>query len=106
LTRYLFVIAVIVSAGLLLAQDIQVNRQNKTIAVTADDSGTADAEIAVLEIGYHNYAPTHDSAFYDNVRVADQITKAFLDAKVPRLTSRPTNCGCHGRRLTTSGPQR
>lgn len=83
--RFLCMIAVIVSAGLLFAQDIQVNRQNKTIAVTADDSVTADAEIAVLEIGYHNYAPTQDSAFYDNVRVADQITKAFLDAKIPKV---------------------
>jgi hypothetical protein len=40
-----------------LAQDIQVNRQNKTIAVTADESVTADPEVAVLAIGYHNYAP-------------------------------------------------
>jgi uncharacterized protein YggE len=85
LKRFLFMIAVILSAGLLLAQDIQVNRQNKTIAVTADDFVTADAEIAVLEIGYHNYAPTQDSAFYDNLRVADKITKAFLDAKIPKV---------------------
>jgi len=82
--RFLLMLAVIASSGLLLAQDIQVNRQNKTIAVTADDSVTADAEIAVLEMGYHNYAPTQDSAFYENVRVAEQITKAFLDAKIPK----------------------
>jgi len=79
----LFAIAILVSASSLFAQDIQVNRQNKTIAVTADDSVTADAEIAVLEIGYHNYAPTQDGAFHENVRVADEITKALLDAKIP-----------------------
>lgn len=72
------------STCLLSAQDIQVNRQNKTIAVTADDSVTADAEIAVLEIGYHNYAPTQDGAFYENVRVADLITKGFLETKIPK----------------------
>ena len=66
------------------AQTIQVNRQNKTIAVTADDSATAVAEVAVIEIGYHSYAPTQDSAFHENVRVAEQITKALLDAKIPR----------------------
>ncbi|MGB9072148.1 MAG: SIMPL domain-containing protein [Terriglobales bacterium] len=82
--RFLFMIALIAISGSLFAQDIQVNRQNKTIAVTADDSVTADAEIAVLEIGYHNYAPTQDGAFYENVRVAEQITKAFLDAKIPK----------------------
>jgi uncharacterized protein len=65
------------------AQDIQVNRQNKTIAVTADDSIAADPEIAVLSVGYHNYAPTQDQAFRENVRVADQITRALLDTKIP-----------------------
>jgi uncharacterized protein len=81
--HFLLTIALL-ATGSLFAQDIQVNRQNKTIAVTADDSVTADAEIAVLEIGYRNYAPTKDSAFYENVRVAEQITKAFLDAKIPK----------------------
>lgn len=57
---------------------IQVNHQNKTIAVTAEESVTADAEVAVLEIGYHNYATTQEQAFADNVRVADTITKALL----------------------------
>lgn len=66
-----------------LAQDIQVNRQNKTIAVTADDSITADAEVAVLSIGYHNYAPSQDQAFRDNVRAAEQITRSLLQAKIP-----------------------
>jgi uncharacterized protein YggE len=64
----------------LLGQDIQVNRQNKTIAVTADESVTADAEVAVLAIGCHNYAPTHDAAFQDNLRAADRIEKALLGA--------------------------
>ena len=56
--HFFFGIVILASTCLLFAQDIQVNRQNKTIAVTADDSVTADAEIAVLAIGYHNYAPT------------------------------------------------
>jgi hypothetical protein len=47
-----------------VSQDIQINRQNKTIAVTADESTVADAEVAVLAIGYHNYGPTQDYAFH------------------------------------------
>jgi uncharacterized protein len=85
MNRCLIAIVIFASTCMLFAQDIQVNRQNKTIAVTADDSVTADAEIAVLEIGYHNYSPTQDGAFYDNVRVADKITKEFLDAKIPKV---------------------
>jgi uncharacterized protein YggE len=84
LTRFLFTCAVVAISGLLLAQDIQVNRQNKTISVTADESATADAEVAVLAIGYHNYGLTQDTAFQENVRAAERITKALLDAKVPK----------------------
>jgi uncharacterized protein YggE len=64
------------------AQEIEVNRQNKTIAVTADESTTADAEVAVLDIGYRNYAPTQDAAFHENLRVAGHITEALLQAKI------------------------
>lgn len=81
---FLFMIAVIALTGSLFAQDIQVNRQNKTIAVTAEESVTADAEVAVLTIGYHNYGLTQDAVFQENVRVAERITKALLDAKVPK----------------------
>jgi uncharacterized protein YggE len=77
-------IAVVAITGSLLAQDIQVNRQNKTISVTADESATADAEVAVLTIGYHNYGLTQDGAFQENVRVAEKITRALLDAKIPK----------------------
>jgi len=84
LKNLLLVLAAIASAGLLFAQDIQVNRQNKTIAVTADESTTADAEVAVLAIGYHNYGLTQDAAFRENVQAADRITKALLDARVSK----------------------
>jgi len=84
LKRFLFTIAVIAITGSLFAQNIQVNRQNKTIAVTAEESTTADAEVAVLEIGYHNYGLTQDATFQENVRAAERITKALLDAKVPK----------------------
>jgi len=67
-----------------LAQDIQVNRQNKTIAVTAEESVTADPEVAVVDIGYHNYAPAQDSAFQDNVRASDAIIRAVLAAGVSK----------------------
>jgi len=82
--RFSFMIGIIASAGLLFAQDIQVNRQNKTIAVTAEESTTANAEVALLTIGYRNYGVTQDAAFQENVRVAERITKALLDAKVPK----------------------
>jgi len=80
--RRLLCLLPILIAGSALSQDIQINRQNKTIAVTADESVTADAEVAVVAIGYHNYALTQDAAFRENVRVAAQITQALLQAKI------------------------
>jgi len=68
----------------LFAQEIQVNRENKTIAVTAEDSATADAEVAVLAIGYHNYGVNKDAAFEENLRSSEQITKSLLSAGIPR----------------------
>ncbi len=85
--RTVWVLLVLIGcAWALPAQDIQINRQNKTIAVTADDSVTADAEVAVIEIGYHNYAPSQEIAFRENVRAAGVITRAMLDAKVPEAS--------------------
>jgi uncharacterized protein YggE len=82
LRRLLCVLPILIATSG-LSQDIQINRQNKTIAVTADESVTADAEIAVLSIGYHNYGASQDAAFHDNVRAAERITRAILDAKIP-----------------------
>jgi uncharacterized protein YggE len=82
--RFLLLVAAVATATTLFAQDIQVNRQNKTIAVTAEESTTADAEVAVLEIGYHNYGITHDAAFQENVRASERVTEALFNARVPK----------------------
>lgn len=66
------------------SQNVQVSRENKTIAVTASEEVAVDAKIAVLEIGFHNYAPTKDAAFQENVRVSNQIVKALLALGIPK----------------------
>src|SRR5437762_7984029 len=72
--------------GLLPAfgQQITVNRQNKTIAITADDSVSVDPEVATITLGYQNYAPTKDAAYGDNTRVSGEVTKALLNGGVPK----------------------
>lgn len=66
-----------------LGQDVQVSRENKTIAVTTDEELVVDAEFAILKIGYTNYAATSEAAFDQNVQVSNRITKAISDAGVP-----------------------
>jgi uncharacterized protein len=67
-----------------LAQNIQVSRQNKTIAVTAEETVSAEPEIAIVSLGCHNYGPTKDAAFQTNARVSAQIVQALLDAHIPK----------------------
>jgi uncharacterized protein YggE len=65
-------------------QQIQVNRQNKTIAITVDESVSVDPEVATITVGYQDYAPTKDAVYGDNIRVSNEVTKALLNVGVPK----------------------
>jgi len=83
MSKKMLSLAVVLISTTCFSQEIQVNRQNKTIAVTAEESTTADADVAVIAIGYHNYGSTQDNAYQENLRVAGQVVQALLAAKVP-----------------------
>lgn len=85
------------AAGILLcvapsafAQSVQVSRQNRTVDVTVTQTISVDAEVADVTIGCVKYGQTHDQAYQENLKSADQILKALLDAHVPKenITSR------------------
>src|SRR3954464_5202664 len=82
-------ITVLLLSGLAFAQDvIQVNRENKTIAVTADDEASVEAEIAVISVGYRNYAITKDAAYEENVKISNVIIEALLATHIDRKNIR------------------
>ena len=58
------------------AQSIQVDRNNRTIAVTTTDSATEPADIATVSIGFQLYAPDADTAY----RLGSQTSNAIVDA--------------------------
>lgn len=68
----------------IFGQQILVNRQNKTIAITAEDSVSVDPEVATITVGYQNYAATKDAAYEKNIRVSNEVTKALLNGGVPK----------------------
>ncbi|MGH9732732.1 MAG: SIMPL domain-containing protein, partial [Candidatus Acidiferrales bacterium] len=68
------------------AQQIQVNRENRTIAVSATESVEVDAEVAVVVLGYHNYGRTHEATYNDNISAADKIVDALVGAGVPKAS--------------------
>jgi uncharacterized protein YggE len=62
--------------GIAPAQTIQINRENKTIAVSTTDEATATADIAAVTIGFEIYGPDFESAYSDG----GKISHAVLDA--------------------------
>ncbi|HEY4740584.1 MAG TPA: SIMPL domain-containing protein [Candidatus Acidoferrales bacterium] len=66
------------------AQQVAVNRDNKTIEVTVTNSADSVADVAQLAIGYFNFGRTHDATYEENVRVSNRILRALLDAGVSK----------------------
>ena len=67
-------------ASIASAQGIQINKENRTISVTASDSIEVEPEIAVIEIGYHNYGPTQDAAYSGSGQVSGKVIQSLLAA--------------------------
>lgn len=66
------------------AQTVQVSRQNKTVEVSLTESIRVDPEVAEVKLGYRNYGQTKDQVYEENVRRANQIIQALLDAGITK----------------------
>src|SRR5262249_41109422 len=66
------------------AQTADGGSNRKTIEISATEKIQVLAEVATVKVGYQNQAPTKDSAYAENTRVANKIVKALLDAGVPK----------------------
>jgi uncharacterized protein YggE len=58
------------------AQTIQINRDNKTIAISTTDEATATADIAAVTVGFEIFGPDSQSTYAD----AGKLSQAVLDA--------------------------
>jgi uncharacterized protein YggE len=73
------------------AQTIQVNKENRTIAITATSSVTSMADIATIHIGYIVYGPDSDWAYATGSRISHAIIDALTDADVPAAAIESAN---------------
>ena len=64
------------------AQQIQVNRENRTVAVTVTETIEVQPEIALIPIGIHTYGRTQDGAYQDNTNAGSKIIAALIQAGV------------------------
>jgi uncharacterized protein len=76
-------VAISVAAITASAQTIQVNKENRTIAVTATDKVTVLADTATVHIGFVVYGPDSDWAYATGSRLSNAIIKALTDAEIP-----------------------
>lgn len=73
------------------AQTIQVNKENRTIAVTTTDKVTAIADVATVHIGFIAYGPDSDAAYANGSRTSNAIVKALTDVGIPNDTIESEN---------------
>ena len=53
------------------SQTIQVNKENRTVAITATDKVTVMADQATVHIGFIAYGPDSDSAYVNGSRISN-----------------------------------
>jgi uncharacterized protein len=94
MNRFRIAALALIVAGLAVltqAQTIQVNKENRTIAITATDKVTAIADQATLHVGFIAYGPDSNTAYANGSKVSNAIVKALTDAGVPKDTIQSEN---------------
>jgi uncharacterized protein YggE len=73
---------IIFFAGITSAQSIQINRDNKTIAISASDEATATADIAAVTIGFEVFGSDSQQAYIEGAKLSQGIIEALHKAGV------------------------
>jgi uncharacterized protein len=80
-----------IATALAPAQTIQVNKENRTIAITATASIIAIADTATVHIGFITYGIDKDSAYASGSSLSNAIVRALTTAGVPSDTIESEN---------------
>jgi uncharacterized protein len=75
--RWMIVAVCGLFAATVSAQQIQINKDNRTIAVTASDTASAMADRATVHIGFVAYAPDADAAYAKGSKTSNAIIGAL-----------------------------
>ena len=78
-----FALIAVVLTTIASAQDIQVNKDNRTIAITATDKVIVMADTANVHIGFITYGPDKDAAYASGSTLSNAIIKALTTSGVP-----------------------
>jgi uncharacterized protein len=72
----------VVLCGLIPAQTIQINRENKTIAISTTDEASATADIASITIGFEIFGPDSLTVSAEGGKLSHAILEALRKAGV------------------------
>jgi uncharacterized protein len=76
-----------------VAQTIQINRENKTIAISTTDEATTVADIASITIGFEIYGPDAQTVTSDGGKLSHGILEALHKAGVEDKAIESSNQG-------------
>lgn len=76
-------VAVTILAAGLQAQTIQVDKNNRTIAITATDKASAEADTAIVTVGFQVFAPDAATAYQKGAGISNAVMDALKKAGVP-----------------------
>ncbi len=65
-------------------QQIQVNKDNRTLAITASDSASALADTATVHVGFVAYAPDAQAAYAKGSEISNAIAKALTRSGISK----------------------
>jgi uncharacterized protein YggE len=82
---------VLAATALTQAQTIKVDKDNRTIAVTASDKATTDADLAVVHIGFQVFGPDEQSTYASGSKTSNAIIDALKKAGVPEKSIESEN---------------
>jgi|HubBroStandDraft_1064217.scaffolds.fasta_scaffold83573_2 uncharacterized protein YggE len=78
--------AMLCTASVLSAQTIQVNSNNRTIAITVADKAAAEPDLATVHVGFEIYAPTAEEAYSTGSGISNRIVNALKHAGIDEKT--------------------
>ncbi len=73
------------------AQTIKVDKDNRTIAVTASDKAVTDADLAVVHVGFQVFGADEQSTYANGSKVSNAIMDALKKAGVPEKSIESEN---------------
>ena len=84
MTGWLAAALAVLAAIPVAAQTIQVNKENRTIAVTASDKVIAMADTATVHVGFIAYGADSEAAYAAGSRISNAIIKALEDTGIAK----------------------